>query len=169
MRINTPFYVHNEKDELVPAKFLVGPDGQYITNPNTTPNTINWRATHYFNADGSELRYANPGNYLVVPYNYTLGQASQFVSDLNDAVSEEVSPDMMMAAAFVGKGSQNLQRTYQNADGSMTYGGFFVPIFEDELELYDVFDRSRGWLWRFLAIKNWLIYFFQICQLITSL
>ena len=106
MRINTPFYVHNEKDELVPAKFLVGPDGQYITNPNETPNTINRRATHYFNADGSELRYANPGNYLVVPYNYTLGHALQFVSDLNDAVSQDVSPDMMMAAAFTGHGSQ---------------------------------------------------------------
>jgi hypothetical protein len=34
MAVNAPFYVMNEKDELVPAKFLVGPDGQYITNPN---------------------------------------------------------------------------------------------------------------------------------------
>ena len=26
MAVNAPFYVMNEKDELVPAKFLVGPD-----------------------------------------------------------------------------------------------------------------------------------------------
>ena len=41
MEINAPFYVKNEEDKLVPAKFLVGPDGQYITNPNSSPNTIN--------------------------------------------------------------------------------------------------------------------------------
>ena len=36
-------------------------------------NQLKLTATHYYNADGSEIRYANPGNYLVVPYNYTLG------------------------------------------------------------------------------------------------
>jgi hypothetical protein len=131
MAINAPFYVMNEKDELVPAKFLVGPDGQYITNPNSSLNTINWRATRYFNADGSEIRNANPGNYLVVPYNYTLGHAMQFASDVNNAPSQGVSPNAMMLAAFIGKGSQNLQRTYQNADGSMTYHGDSVPMFQD--------------------------------------
>jgi hypothetical protein len=63
MEINAPFYVKNEEGKLVPAKFLAGPDGQYITNPNSSLNTINWRATQYFNADGSEIRNANPGNY----------------------------------------------------------------------------------------------------------
>ena len=123
MEINAPFYVMNEKDELVPAKFLVGPDGQYITNPNSSLNTINWRATRYFNADGSEIRNANPANYLVVPYNYTLGHAIQFSNDINNAASQDISPNMMMAWAFTGGGSQNLQRTYQNADGNITYGG----------------------------------------------
>jgi hypothetical protein len=97
MAVNAPFYVMNEKDELVPAKFLVGPDGQYITNPNSSLNTINWRATRYFNEDGSEIRNANPSNYLVVPYNYTLGHAAQFASDINN--SQDVSPDTMMAWA----------------------------------------------------------------------
>ena len=131
MEINAPFYVMNEKDELVPAKFLVGPDGQYITNPNSSLNTINWRATRYFNADGSEIRNANPANYLVVPYNYTLGQAIQFSNDINNAASQDISPNMMMAWAFTGGGSQNLQRTYQNADGNITYGGDSVPMFQD--------------------------------------
>ncbi|MFZ1109468.1 MAG: hypothetical protein WAN43_14145 [Rhodomicrobium sp.] len=58
----------------------------------------------YYNADGSEIRNANPGNYLVVPYNYTLGHAMQFASDVNNAASQDISPDMMMAAAFTGAG-----------------------------------------------------------------
>ena len=41
MAVNAPFYVYNEDNELVPAKFLAGPDGQYITNPNSSPNMIN--------------------------------------------------------------------------------------------------------------------------------
>jgi hypothetical protein len=131
MEINAPFYVKNEEGKLVPAKFLAGPDGQYITNPNSSLNTINWRATQYFNADGSEIRNANPGNYLVVPYNYTLGHAAQFASGVNNAASQDVSPDLMMAAAFTKWGSQNLQASYQNADGSMTYGGAYVPMFQD--------------------------------------
>jgi hypothetical protein len=126
--------------KLVPAKFLVGPDGQYITNPNSSPNTINWRATRYFNADGSEIRSANPGNYLVVPYNYTLGHAAQFASDVyNDA-----SPTMMMVKAFKGSGSQNLQRTYQNADGGMTYAGSSVPMFQDAASFHLGFVAHRA-------------------------
>jgi len=121
----------NKKDELVPAKFLVRLDGQYITNPNSSLNTINWRNTRYFNADGSEISNANPGNYLVVPYNYTLGHAIQFASDVNNAPSQGVSPNAMMLAGFIGSGSQNLQRTYQNAEGSMTYHGDSVPMFQD--------------------------------------
>ena len=69
MEINAPFYVKNTGKRLVPAKFLVGADGQYVVNPNRTLNTISSDDNHYFNADGSEIRNANPDNYLVVPYN----------------------------------------------------------------------------------------------------
>ncbi len=55
MRINAPFYVKNTADKLVPAKFLVGPNGQYLTNPNETLNTLHWTHNRYFNADGSEI------------------------------------------------------------------------------------------------------------------
>ena len=102
MRINAPFYLKNTADKLVPAKFLVSPNGQYVLNPNSSLNTSNPRNNHYFNADGSEIRNANPGNYLVVPYNYTLGHAMQFASDVNNAASQGVSPDMTMGAAFTG-------------------------------------------------------------------
>ena len=115
MQVNAPFYVRNIRDRLVPAKFMVGQDGQYVTNPNATPNTISRYSNRYYNADGSEIRNANPGNYLVVPHNYMLGHAIQFASDVNNAASYGVSPNTMMVAAFVGPGSQNLQRTYRNA------------------------------------------------------
>jgi len=144
MRINAPFYVKNTADKLVPAKFLVGPNGQYVPNPNKTLNTINPRDNHYFNADGSEISNANPGNYLVVPYNYTLGHAVQFANDVNNAASQDVSPDTMMAWAFTGKGSQNLQRTYQNADGSMTYGGDSVSMFQDAASFHLGFVAHRA-------------------------
>ncbi len=97
----------------------------------------------YYNADGSEIRNANPGNYLVVPYNYTLGHAMQFASDVNNAASQDISPDMMMAAAFTGAGSQNLQRTYRNADGSMTYAGDSVPMFQDAASFHLGFVADR--------------------------
>lgn len=131
MEVRAPFYVLDVNNKLVPAKFLVGPNGQYVSNPNGTLNTINPRDNHYFNADGSENRNANPGNYLVVPYNYTLGHAIQFASDVNNAATQGVSPNAMMLAAFIGRGSQNLQRTYQNADGSTSYAGASVPMFQD--------------------------------------
>ena len=66
MEVYAPFYVKNTKNRLVPAKFLVSPNGQYVSNTNKTLNTINPRNNHYFNADGSEIPNANPGNYLVV-------------------------------------------------------------------------------------------------------
>ncbi len=131
MQVNAPFYVRNIHDRLVPAKFMVGQDGQYVTNPNATPNTISRYSNRYYNADGSEIRNANPGNYLVVPHNYMLGHAIQFASDVYNAASYGVSPNTMMVAAFVGPGSQNLQRTYRNAGGSMTYAGASVPMFQD--------------------------------------
>lgn len=99
MEVNAPFYVKNTSKSLVPAKFLVGPDGNYVINPNRTLNTINQFDNQYFNADGSEIRNANPNNYLVVPYNYTLGHAAQFASDVNNAASQGISPNTMMVAA----------------------------------------------------------------------
>ncbi len=62
MRIYAPFYVKNEKDELVPAKFLVGTDGQYITNPNSSLNTITLVIITISTQMSSEIRNANPGN-----------------------------------------------------------------------------------------------------------
>jgi len=143
MEVRAPFYVLNVNNKLVPSKFLVGPNGQYVPNPNSSLNTINPRNNHYLNADASEIRNANPGNYLVVPYNYTLGHAIQFVSDVSNAASQDVSPNMMMAWAFTGGGSQNLQRTYQSADGSMTYGGDSVPMFQDAASFHLGFVADR--------------------------
>jgi hypothetical protein len=41
MAVNAPFYVYNEDNELVPAKFLAGPDGRYITPSKTIPR-LRW-------------------------------------------------------------------------------------------------------------------------------
>ena len=131
MRIYAPFYVKNEKDELIPAKFLVGTDGQYITNPNSSLNTINWRNTRYFNADGSEIRNANPDNYLVVPYNYTLGHAVQFASDVNNAPSQGVSPNTLMLAAFVGSGSRKPSTHISERRRQYDLSRRSVPMFQD--------------------------------------
>ncbi len=131
MGSNAPFYVEDIYKKLVPAKFLVGPDGQYVINPNKTLNTISKHDNHYYNADRSEIRNANPDNYLVVPYNYTLGHAVQFASDVNNAPAYDISPNAMMIGAFVGPGSQNLQTAYQNIDGSVTRNGDHVPMFQD--------------------------------------
>jgi hypothetical protein len=143
MDIIAPFYVKDQRKRLVPAKFLLGPDGQYIINPNRTLNTINSLNNRYFNADGSEIPNANPENYLVVPYNYTLGHAMQFASDVINAPSLGISPDLMMVAAFTKWGSQNLQATYQNSDGSMTYGGDYVPMFQDAASFHLGFIADR--------------------------
>ncbi len=131
MPINAPFYVKDTDEKLVPGKFLVGPDGQYVVNPNSTANTIHHSDNHYFNADGTEIRNANPNNYLVVPYNYTLGRAVQFANDVNNAPMYGISPNLMTGAAFTGPGSQNLQTAYQNIDGSVTRNGTHVPMFQD--------------------------------------
>ena len=64
MEINAPFYVKDVNKYLVPAKFLVGVDGNYIVNPNRRPNTISQWNEHYYNADGTEIANANPNNYL---------------------------------------------------------------------------------------------------------
>lgn len=36
-----------------------------------------------------------------------------------------------MVKAFLPDGGEDLQRTYKRADGSMTHGGNFVPMFQD--------------------------------------
>ncbi len=131
MTVDASFYVLNEDNKLVPAKFLVGPDGKYIVNPQKAMNTANWRNGRYFNADGTEIRNANTDNYLVVPHNYTLGQAAQFAGEVNNAPHYGISPSRMMAKAFFGDGSQNLQRTYQGIDDSLIQGGTHVPMFQD--------------------------------------
>ncbi len=114
-----------------------------MINPNRTLNTIHHFDNQYFNADGSEYRNANPNNYLVVPYNYTFGHAIQFANDVNNASSYGVSPNTMMVAAFVGPGSQNLQQTYQKRDGTMTYAGDSVPMFQDATSFHLGFVSDR--------------------------
>jgi hypothetical protein len=131
MEINAPFYVKDYDRRLVPAKFLVGPDGQYVRNPNSSLNTISQMDNHYFNANGTEIQNANPNNYLVVPYNYTLGHAIQFAGGVNNAPFHGTSPARTMVEAFSGDGSQNLQRAYQGLDGSSIQGGTHVPMFQD--------------------------------------
>jgi hypothetical protein len=86
-----------------------------------------------------------------VPYNYTLGQAAQYISDLDNAASQDVSSGMMMIAAFTGKGSQNLQRTYQNANGRMTYAGSSVPMFQDAASFHLGFVAHHAGYGRTLA------------------
>lgn len=43
---------HPEREKLVPAKFLIGLDGQPVGNPNSELNKVNALDNHYFNADG---------------------------------------------------------------------------------------------------------------------
>jgi hypothetical protein len=99
------FYVMNMKDELVPAKFLMGLDGNYVINPNSPINNVNTRNNHYYNLDGTEIssQVANPNNYLVVPVNYSIDAALQFANDVNSAASHDVSPTGMMIGGFVGE------------------------------------------------------------------
>lgn len=127
-----PFYVKSMSNQLVPAKFLTDAQGNPIVNPNSTPNTINSRDNQYYTADGTLIDNANPNNYLVAPYNYSLQNAIDFASDVQWV--DTVAPGgglPMMISGFWGTSSQNIQRAYLNADGTMTYGGSDVPMFQD--------------------------------------
>ena len=122
---------HPEEEKLVPAKFLLGLDGEPVPNPNHTLNVINKLDNHYFNADGTEIHDANPHNYLVVPVNYSIFRATDFVHLINRAEETGFFSAELMVKAFLPGGGEDLQRTYQNADGSTTHGGKFVPMFQD--------------------------------------
>lgn len=122
---------HPELEKLVPAKFLIGLDGKPVENPNSTLNTINKLDNHYFNADGTEIYEANPHNYLVVPVNYSIYTAMDFAHRINRGDGLDFNSTELMINAFLPKGGENLQRTYQNVDGCMTQGGKFVPMFQD--------------------------------------
>ena len=75
---------HSEQEKLVPAKFLLGLDRQPVVNPNSAPNTVNALDNHYYHADGTEIRDANPHNYLVVPANYSISMASAFAHEAEE-------------------------------------------------------------------------------------
>ena len=122
---------HPNREKLVPAKFLLGLDGEPVPNPNHILNVINKLDNHYFNADGTEIHDANPHNYLVVPVNYSVSMATAFADVLAQVDEQDLSPTAFMAMAFIPGGSEDLQRTYKNADGSMTFNGKPVPMFQD--------------------------------------
>ena len=131
MEVNAPFYVMNCGEKLVPAKFLVGPDGQYVRNPNASPNTIHPLDNHYFNRDGSEIRNCNPDTYLVVPYNYTLGRAVRFADDVNDAPCTIFLPRHDDCGIRRDQVLRICRRPIENLDGSATRDGIHVPMFQD--------------------------------------
>ena len=124
------FYVKDSNGYLVPAKLLTETDGTLVCNPNSSPNPITSGSYGYFDANGNELSVndANPSNALVVPVNYTINQAISFA----DTVSGVHSADSYsMTNAFLPGGSQDLQRTYQNASGVVSSNQSFVGMFQD--------------------------------------
>lgn len=155
------FFVKNMNDELVPAKFLTDENGNPVKNPNTDLNTINSRDNHYFDSLGNECKNKNPDNYLVVPINYSFKDAVNFSNTINYINSIEpgntatnIVSSYLMISNFVANGDQNLQANYQNADGSMTVHGSYVPMFQDaasfhlgvvsELTGYGALDAQIG-------------------------
>lgn len=122
---------HPEQEKLVPAKFLIGLDGKPVGNPNYRPNTVNALDNHYYHADGTEIHDANPHNYLVVPANYSISMATAFVDILVQVDKQGLSPIEFLAMSFIRGGAEDLQRTYKNADGTMTFSGNFIPMFQD--------------------------------------
>lgn len=126
------FYVMAYNGTLVPAKILTGNNGVPISNPNSANNpAVNAKCEQYYTITGDIMETTpNPHNYLVVPVNDSINLAVQFSNDVNAAALQGIPPSAMMIGGFVGTGSQNLQRTYQNIDGSMTYAGSSVPMFQ---------------------------------------
>ena len=120
---------HPEKEKLIPAKFLIGLDGQPVVNPNSTLNIVNALNNHYFNVDGTEIHDANPHNYLVVPASYSIRTATEYAHLINRA--DEISATKSMVEDFFPGGNEDLQKRYRNADGSMTLGRKPVPMFQD--------------------------------------
>jgi VCBS repeat-containing protein len=160
LNINSQFYVAyldaNKHIAYAPAKFLTGPDGQPVINPNSTPNTTvnSLNGVYYSDTKGTKINDTvpnpNPGNWLVVPVNYSVNSAIQFANDVNAAGADAATAITaaggdgsaaaaaayanglaMMTGAFLPSGSQNLQTTYQNSSGSMTNSGQSVPMFQD--------------------------------------
>jgi hypothetical protein len=116
--VDAPFYVKSKSGALVPAKFLTDVDGNPVINPNQTSNpAYSQQYLQYYTADGQVIQNPNPNNYLVVPDNYSLETTASFVRDVAWVDQAPGAGLAYMISSFVGTGSQNLQRTYMNADG----------------------------------------------------
>ena len=150
--LTSVFYVKDTKNNLVPAKFLIGNNGQPVVNPNATLNTVNSYDNQYFNSNGMAILGANPNNYLVVPINYSINTAIQFANTVNETVNYNPWPagyvqgDAMMIAAFRAGGSQDLQRTYQNSGG--------VIVTEPKKTSADVPGRSFFQSWSYCGVDR---------------
>ena len=111
MPINAPFYVKAKNGTLVPEKFLADTNGNLVVNSNATPNPVYSKARlQYYTVDGQIIENANPNNYLVVPYNYSLQTTASFAKDVAWTDDTPGAGLPYMIAAFSGPGSQNLQR-----------------------------------------------------------
>ena len=125
------FYVKDVNGNLVPAQFL-SDNGQFIVDPNTQKA----QGAQLYDASGNLLSEANPNGYLIVPENYSVGQAKDFGSQVADQM---LNPDGngtvdglgSMVGAFWTGGSQDLQRTYTDINGNLVSNGPAVPSFQD--------------------------------------
>ncbi|MDP1610950.1 MAG: Ig-like domain-containing protein, partial [Sulfuritalea sp.] len=137
MPSSTVFYVKNQNNELVPAKFLQLPvSGAYVQDPHYIDiNPVNSRNGHYYDAAGLELLNFNPNNFLVVPVNFNFQAALDFGTSLQGKSASVVS--FAMTDAFTSRlgfdGIYNLQKSYQTVSGMNVSGAdvSHVPMFQD--------------------------------------
>jgi hypothetical protein len=128
------FYVLNVSGTaLVPATYLLGANGQPLVNPNTSPDTVHRYSSVFFNSDGSIINNANPNNYLVVPLNSSLQSVASFAAEVRalGLVEGPMAAAGMMVGAYIRRGPQDFQRTYEDIDGNLVRGGETVPAFRD--------------------------------------
>jgi len=118
----------NDTTTLIPAQFVSDGIGGYVVNPNPPKTDASYSNT-YFNADGSVIENANPNNYLVAPYGYSVANAL----NLGTAWSVQGQPatEGFLLGAFPQGAPQDLQRTYFDAAGNLVQNGPPVPAFTD--------------------------------------
>jgi len=138
MTVNAPFYVKADDNRpgvldkdmpLVPAKFLIGLDGQPICNPNPINNPINRLNGLYFDDKGHDLGDINQNNYLIAPINEDFQTLLTLAQDI-DAIGK-AGKQINMLREFQVEGEYNAQRTYMTVTGDKTFSGISVPMFQD--------------------------------------